>query len=96
MVGDDCKSRVCMDNKCVLPTCDDGVKNDGETDVDCGAQCPEKPCVDGKGCATGKDCLSNVCWAGECLKPTCTDGVQNADEGGIDCGGSCAACQAMP
>jgi hypothetical protein len=79
--------------KCAPPTCSDGIKNDSETDVDCGGlpSCPR--CAAGAGCNVNLDCTSGVCWAGICEKPTCTDGIQNGDEAGIDCGGSmCAPC----
>jgi len=43
-----------------IPTCDDGIKNDGETGVDCGGPC--RPCVETyQSCMTG--CLSD----GKCL-----------------------------
>ena len=93
----DCKEGVCGPNwMCALPSCEDGVHNDGETGKDCGAPSCTTPCTDGDGCNLHSDCLSGVCWAGICQAPTCEDGVQNADEGGIDCGGPCAACQSMP
>jgi hypothetical protein len=90
---DDCKDGVCsLQGMCALPTCSDGAKNDGETDVDCGAtECLNK-CGDGKGCATEEDCESGVCWVGVCQAPTCSDGVLNGGESGIDCGGPCAVC----
>ena len=86
----DCDSGVCDNNSCAVPTCQDGVRNGGETGLDCGAlSCPNK-CPDGEGCALPNDCISGVCWGSECLAPTCTDGVQNGAEGGIDCGGPCS------
>jgi hypothetical protein len=93
----DCADGICGPNgMCVFSTCEDGVHNDGETGIDCGAPSCMTPCMDGDGCKLHSDCLSGVCWAGICQAPTCEDGVQNADETGIDCGGSCAACQVMP
>jgi hypothetical protein len=80
---------------CILadPTCDDGIQNGDETDVDCGGpDCPACPtCDDGiqNGDETGIDCGGPEC--PDC--PTCDDGVQNGDETGIDCGGSnCIPC----
>ena len=87
---DDCIEKVCVDGKCALPTCQDGVQNDGEAGKDCGAPSCGSQCPDGEGCAFPDDCISGVCWAGECQAPTCTDGVQNGEEGGIDCGGPCS------
>jgi hypothetical protein len=87
----------CSNGACITPpvaTCSDGIKNQGETDVDCGGPCvacaPVATCSDGiqnQG-ETGVDC------GGPCAAcapvATCSDGVQNQNEQGIDCGGSCA------
>ena len=53
------------------PTCTDSVKNQTESDVDCGGSCT--PCSDGKECSAGTDCISNVCDNGLCVAATCTD-----------------------
>jgi hypothetical protein len=93
----DCADGVCgPGGMCAFSTCSDGVHNDGETGIDCGAPSCMAKCADGDGCKLHSDCLSGVCWAGSCQAPTCEDGVQNAAESGIDCGGSCAACQVSP
>jgi len=88
MLDSDCKSNLCKNLQCASPSCNDTVKNDGETDADCGAACKDlaKLCGEGQGCETGVDCQSGVCWAGTCKAPKCTDGVQNGKETGIDCG----------
>lgn len=44
--------------------CADGVKNDGESDVDCGGTCPR--CADGKTCASRGDCANALCVANTC------------------------------
>jgi hypothetical protein len=65
----DCQSLVCdVDTKkCKWPTCSDGVKNGGESDVDCGAACGgEFLCGGGKTCFDLYDCLSESCTAGVC------------------------------
>lgn len=55
----------------VAPTCDDGVKNANETDIDCGGTCLViRRCSEGQGCNSKSDCLigdcrSNIC-QGEC------------------------------
>jgi hypothetical protein len=41
--------------------CADGVKNDGESDIDCGGTCA--PCVTGRACIIDTDCASLVCKA---------------------------------
>lgn len=80
---------------CILadPTCDYGIQNGDETDIDCGGpECPACPtCDDGiqNGDETDVDCGGPEC--PDC--PTCDDGIQNGDETGIDCGGSnCIPC----
>jgi serine/threonine-protein kinase len=47
------------------PSCSDRVKNNTETDVDCGGgQCP--PCSVRQGCRAASDCRSFVCAGGAC------------------------------
>ena len=54
---DDCDE---LAGVCVGPTCDDGVQNGQETDIDCGG--PDcDPCEQGSHCEVGGDCLSGVC-----------------------------------
>ncbi|CAF4740999.1 unnamed protein product [Rotaria socialis] len=64
---------VCMvyrnqhDNKA---TCNDHVKNQNETDVDCGGPCaPKQRCTDNKGCNMASDCNSGVCTLNTCQNP---------------------------
>lgn len=45
-----------------VPTCTDGAKNGGETDVDCGGTCAVR-CAIGKACAVSADCASGTCGA---------------------------------
>ena len=92
----DCLSGVCTNGTCQAPKCNDGVKNDGETGIDCGgAIC--SPCPANQGCSTPSDCESKVCMFGICQAPTCFDAEQNGDEAGVDCGGAkCAPCLDIP
>ncbi len=46
------------------PSCDDGLLNQDETDVDCGGSCPA--CADGLSCKTDSDCQSQDCNGGRC------------------------------
>ena len=48
------------------PSCDDGVRNQDESDVDCGgaASCPR--CPDGSTCTTPGDCATGACMGGTC------------------------------
>jgi hypothetical protein len=48
-----------------LPSCTDGKKNQGETDIDCGGPAC-LPCGDFKRCVSDKDCRSKVCIKGVC------------------------------
>jgi hypothetical protein len=70
-----------------MPSCDNTILDQDETDVDCGGSCD--PCADGAGCMVGADCQSLVCSSGSCEPPTCYDDVQNGNEDGIDCGTTC-------
>ena len=48
-----------------LPTCQNGIKDGSESDVDCGGLCKQK-CGPQKKCAKAGDCFKNMC-----LKNTC-------------------------
>ena len=72
-------------------TCVDGVRNQDESDVDCGGQACS-PCDVGQACNEAGDCVSLVCSGNTCQAPACTDGAKNGDETDVDCGGSCAPC----
>jgi len=52
---------VCVDNA----TCQDGKKNQDETDVDCGGTNCGK-CPGGKTCGKDSDCITGVCHNGKC------------------------------
>ncbi len=72
-VAKDCTSGVCTGGRCAAPSCNDGVKNGAETDVDCGGvtcNAAQKRCGGGKACATAADCASgHRCDAGTCAAP---------------------------
>ncbi|MBP9802709.1 MAG: hypothetical protein KBD14_00140, partial [Candidatus Pacebacteria bacterium] len=70
-----------------LPTCNDGIQNNGETGIDTGGFCDEPSCVDGiqNQNETGID-SGGVC---EGAPDPCFNGIQDGDETGIDKGGSC-------
>ena len=74
--------------------CSNGVKDDDETDKDCGGStCPG--CDTGENCAGNSDCASKKCNTQflTCNAPVCTDLVQNGNETDVDCGGAnCSAC----
>jgi hypothetical protein len=87
-------------------SCSDGIKHDGETDVDCGGGIcvgcgPSKGChVDGDcGGATVSGCNADAggCFCDEtsrtCVYSHCFDQVRDQGETGLDCGGGvCAQC----
>lgn len=54
------------------PSCDDGIANGGETDVDCGGPC--SPCADGLACDDHWDCQDYTCESAVCV---------DADGGGL-------------
>ena len=65
----DCVSLVCSGTPktCQAATCSDGVKNQTETDIDCGGACqPGQRCDVGEGCSANTDCLSDNCVANVC------------------------------
>lgn len=90
-VDGDCLDKKCVGGKCQAPTCDDGLYNGDEEDVDCGGPTCG-PCADGQSCLWPSDCQSSVCVAGKCQAPTCFDGTKNGTETGPDCGGPCGPC----
>lgn len=70
--------------------CEDGKKNEDETDLDCGGTCVT--CSWGKHCSSGEDCKSGLCGAGTCVS-SCLDAEQSGNETGKDCGGDCPPCE---
>ena len=80
----------CKGDLLVAPTCGDGIKNQDETDIDCGGKVFPK-CADGKTCLAGADCVGGKCQVGSCVG--CADGKNDQDETDVDCGGKvCAKC----
>ncbi len=69
--------------------CSNGVKDQDETDTDCGgSKCPK--CAETKLCAKDSDCATGLfCYQVMCKKPSCTDAMKNQDETNVDCGGTC-------
>jgi hypothetical protein len=72
-------------------TCNDGFKDDYESDIDCGGQSCG-PCPAASSCWQHRDCKSQVCRSKTCQSATCEDEVKNGSETGVDCGGSCKPC----
>lgn len=61
----DCPGGACAGNACAAASCGDGVKDGGETDLDCGGTCGAS-CVVGQMCAGDGDCVSGNCAGGTC------------------------------
>jgi hypothetical protein len=77
----------------VDPSCEDGLLNGEESDVDCGGtSCA--PCADGEGCGEASDCISSVCSDGTCQAPVCGDGAVNEDGEQCDDAGDSEECDA--
>jgi len=92
--GSDCDSGICnlVTNLCVASNCEDGMRDDAETDVDCGGGTCAK-CGDGKACTTPGDCNSLLCnrTTHLCVADPCFDGTKDQSETDTDCGGLCQA-----
>ncbi|MCA9604116.1 MAG: hypothetical protein KC619_00890 [Myxococcales bacterium] len=72
-------------------SCTNGRRDDGETGIDCGGDCP--PCVPDDACEVGADCDSGRCEHGRCAEASCHDEVMNGTETDVDCGGGrCLPC----
>lgn len=93
---DECKSGECKNGLCTapignpaVPGPNNGIKDNGETDVDCGG--PNAPaCAAGKACASPDDCADKYCPEASprvCVTPKSDDGVMNGTETDVDCGG---------
>lgn len=63
---------ICRDGECVSDTCNDGILNADEGDIDCGKMC-EARCVVGRKCRQNADCTSNICVNNVCEAPACED-----------------------
>jgi hypothetical protein len=85
----DCKdaSLVCtVRRNCVPRSCEDGILDGGEVNVDCGGPC--EGCLVGDPCNSPEDCIQGVCGPDKrCATFSCDDGVQNGLESDVDCGG---------
>ena len=91
-VNSDCLSGQCstVTHTCAASACENGSKDPGETDIDCGGtMC--SGCALTKACLAGSDCLSHFCNAVSltCVGSQCLDGVKNGNETDVDCGGTC-------
>ncbi len=97
--GCNCQSKFCNPEThlCEEPAngancdaCKDGVKDSGETDVDCGGRCSK--CGDGRSCSIDDNCQSGHCVASKCRPASCFE-ASDGGEGGTTCGGPCPKCE---
>jgi hypothetical protein len=86
-VDADCTGLCNANQKCDAPSADDGKKNNGETDVDCGGANAPK-CAPTQACAVAADCFGGICTNNACVAPSHGDGIKNANETDVDCGGT--------
>lgn len=82
---------------CAAPaSCTDNIKNQDETDKDCGGSTCTTRCSLTQTCITTSDCILSTCISGVCSNQqtaTCTDGIKNGVETDVDCGGgTCPKC----
>ena len=96
----ECASGSCDPIKliCHASSCFNSVKDDEETDVDCGGpMCP--PCtLSSQSCVVNSDCASNECsnTKHKCIPLSCFNLLKDNKETDVDCGGSeCNACEFM-
>jgi len=80
--GSDCATGVCTAGRCAAASCTDGVKNQGESDVDCGGNTACPRCVDYKTCGAATDCMTNACTMGYCGTTGCQPFGTPATSGG--------------
>lgn len=85
------KRCTAIGNACVdIPLCANGVKDTGETGIDCGGTSCSARCGTGTTCAAASDCESGICDS-VCLEDSCKNRVNDAlSESDVDCGGECS------
>ena len=82
---------VTIDTSLKPLNCTNGIKDERESDVDCGTGCDL--CELNKKCSINSDCRTNFCNNGLCITPKCDDNTKNQEETDVDCGGSCKKCE---
>ncbi|MBI2654693.1 hypothetical protein HYX02_07870 [Candidatus Woesearchaeota archaeon] len=82
---------ITVDTSLKPQNCTNKIKDEKESDVDCGSVCDL--CELGKKCNINTDCKSNFCNNGLCSAPKCDDNIRNQEESDTDCGGACKKCK---
>jgi len=76
--GNEVEDDACSNTCDQLATCEDGLHNGLESDVDCGGpNCAG--CLDGDACGAGSDCASTFCEAGSCVTPRHCRDIRDLD-----------------
>lgn len=71
-------------------SCQDGLRNQNESAVDCGGSCGK--CPVSTACNQNSDCATNICAANICTQSSsCDNMVKDGDESDVDCGGTCGS-----
>ncbi len=83
-VGGDCATNVCRDGLCAGARSANGVRDDDESDVDCGGALAAA-CNVGQACGAGSDCVTNACDAGKCIASA--NDAEGIDDGAANAGG---------
>ncbi len=66
IVDSDCvQGSNCINGRCAIPSCNDLIKDQDETDIDCGGSICKK-CENGMSCIINADCKSNYCSGNIC------------------------------
>jgi hypothetical protein len=91
VAGTSCKTNCTTISETEPSTCSNNVKDNDETDIDCGGSCDL--CKTGDSCLLDDDCTSSNCITNICQESSCYDEIKNQGESDIDCGGNyCDAC----
>ncbi len=84
-----CTNGALFIDGCTL-SCENGERDDNETDTDCGGACD--PCAEGLHCDKASDCLSENCVSNTCGPKLCT-GDSDCQNGKCDTAtGACSSC----
>jgi hypothetical protein len=83
---------ITINTSLIYEPCDNGEKDTGEADIDCGGICSIK-CEIGDKCIFNSDCITGLCNQSTklCRGATCFDLIRDGGETDIDCGGNCSA-----
>ncbi|MFA4837158.1 MAG: hypothetical protein WC749_13950, partial [Dehalococcoidia bacterium] len=89
-------SKNCTKAETPSDTCKNGLRDNDETDIDCGGSCTAK-CLSDKRCIENADCVSDLCkimvssQAGICTDDKCANNKLDIGEADMDCGTNCPA-----